>query len=580
MNVFLRKLRTLSRRESVVNTDMVHLYSPSTGKDHYVLLEDLLAAGGYPEWEADYDGGAGYDDGDRVTYGFRLWESLVNSNLSLPSEGSDWTEVSSTPATPTLINILAGSTDAGAQRITNLADPVSSQDADTKAARDAAITAALTGLKWKNSVRAATTGNITLSGAQTIDGISIVAGDRVLVKDQSTQTQNGIYLCASGAWTRATDSDSSADLTNAIVPVEEGTANADTTWRQTTDSVNLGSSNIVFAPFGGSSPDASETVKGIAELANQAESETATDATLGNRDHTRTLTARGWRWAWNATKALAQTITAEWTFNDIKLANQAGTGNCLGYLDSTGKFVRIVDFSFNSSTTELTLQGADDSASTYLLKLLNDSGNLVARFANGQVVELGGSTFVIEVGSGVTSGNARFRMNDNQAMGLIFEDSTASKEYISFRTTDGDERFNVRVKSRLDTLSGVAPIDSSQFSATANATNSSVTLIGSIPLSTDEELVHVEVDFIALSTTGAGGFQKIKAAIQRISGGTVQAFGASVSDTIQRTAGTFLFSVDADNTNKRINLNFTQNTSGGIAYLLVANARWTRIVEP
>lgn len=144
---------------------------------------------------------------------------------------------------------------------------------------DQKITDAITGLKWKDSVRAATTANITLSGAQTIDGISIIAGDRVLVKDQTTQTENGIYLCSSGSWPRTTDGDSSSDLTNAMVPVEEGTANADTTWRQTADGITLGSSNIVFANFTASIPDASESIKGIGEISTQAESDAGTNDT-------------------------------------------------------------------------------------------------------------------------------------------------------------------------------------------------------------------------------------------------------------------------------------------------------------
>lgn len=122
------------------------------------------------------------------------------------------------------------------------------------------------GLKWKQSVRVATTANITLSGTQTIDGVSVIVGNRVLVKNQITQTENGIYLCAAGAWTRATDANISAELENAIVPVEEGTSNADTTWRQTADSITLGSSNIIFVGFGAAIPDASSSVKGIAKL--------------------------------------------------------------------------------------------------------------------------------------------------------------------------------------------------------------------------------------------------------------------------------------------------------------------------
>lgn len=73
-------------------------------------------------------------------------------------------------------------------------------------------------------VRAATTANITLSGAQTIDGISVVAGDRVLVMNQTTNSANGIYVAAAGSWSRATDADTSAEIAGGIVRVQSGTA--------------------------------------------------------------------------------------------------------------------------------------------------------------------------------------------------------------------------------------------------------------------------------------------------------------------------------------------------------------------
>jgi hypothetical protein len=109
------------------------------------------------------------------------------------------------------------------------------------------------GLNWKSSVKAASTANLTLSGAQTIDGVSCVAGDRVLAKDQTTASQNGIYVVASGAWTRATDLDATAEFQNAVVSVDQGTVNGDTSWRQTTDNVVVGTSSVVWAPFNSSS---------------------------------------------------------------------------------------------------------------------------------------------------------------------------------------------------------------------------------------------------------------------------------------------------------------------------------------
>jgi len=135
------------------------------------------------------------------------------------------------------------------QKITNLATPTSDSDAATKAYVDASRS----GLDVKASCRVATTANITLSGTQTIDGISVIAGDRVLVKNQSTASQNGIYVVAAGSWSRATDVDADAEVTSGLFTfIEEGTANADSGWVLTTDgSITVGSSSLAFSQFSG-----------------------------------------------------------------------------------------------------------------------------------------------------------------------------------------------------------------------------------------------------------------------------------------------------------------------------------------
>lgn len=111
------------------------------------------------------------------------------------------------------------------------------------------LTAELNNHDYKDSCRVATTANLAaLSGLLTIDGVVLFAGDRVLVKDQVTGSQNGIYLAAIGAWSRAPDFDENTEVTpGAVVPVEAGSAQGDTLWRLTTDApITIGVTSLVF----------------------------------------------------------------------------------------------------------------------------------------------------------------------------------------------------------------------------------------------------------------------------------------------------------------------------------------------
>lgn len=132
---------------------------------------------------------------------------------------------------------------------------------DAHAANKGYVDAVARGLDWKPSVRAATGSNITLSGVQTIDGVSVAAGDRVLVKSQSAGADNGIYTVVSGgAWTRAADfsatggpGGASSATAGATVFVSEGTTYGNTSWTCTTDDpITLGTTPLSFSQIAGS----------------------------------------------------------------------------------------------------------------------------------------------------------------------------------------------------------------------------------------------------------------------------------------------------------------------------------------
>lgn len=150
-----------------------------------------------------------------------------------------------------------GSLDLNSQKIVNLANGTASGDAVNKGQLDGAVA----GVNWKGSVRAATTANGTLATAyengDTIDGVTLATGDRILLKNQTSGDENGVYTVnASGAPTRATDMDADAEILQAAVFVREGTTLADSGWVNTTNGpITIGTTATVWAQFtGGSAP--------------------------------------------------------------------------------------------------------------------------------------------------------------------------------------------------------------------------------------------------------------------------------------------------------------------------------------
>jgi len=176
-------------------------------------------------------------------------KTISGSNNTLSNIGNASLTNSSVTVGTTAIALGASSlTLGGLTSVAVTQDPVSALELATKQYVDAVAQ----GLDPKASCVAATTANITLSGTQTIDGVVLIAGDRCLVKDQTLSQDNGIYLVASGAWTRATDMDNWLEVPGAFTFIEQGTLYADTGWVCTSNAGGtLGTTPITWVQFAG-----------------------------------------------------------------------------------------------------------------------------------------------------------------------------------------------------------------------------------------------------------------------------------------------------------------------------------------
>jgi hypothetical protein len=144
---------------------------------------------------------------------------------------------------------------SGADLVNNQIHNVADASAATDAVTLQQLQAMVRGLSWKQEVRAASTANVTVTAPGTsIDGVTLAANDRVLLKNQTTATENGIYTfnTSATALTRATDAATGANLVNATAFVSEGTTNHDTAWVVTTDApITIGTTSLTWAQFGG-----------------------------------------------------------------------------------------------------------------------------------------------------------------------------------------------------------------------------------------------------------------------------------------------------------------------------------------
>ncbi|MEI9964363.1 MAG: hypothetical protein WDM92_06325 [Caulobacteraceae bacterium] len=163
----------------------------------------------------------------------------------------------------------------GVAGITGLPSPSADSDAATKAYVDSAVE----GLSWKAAARVSTQGNVDLaSPGTTIDGVTMSGGDRVLVRDQTDASENGIYIwsASASAMVRAADASTAAELEQAVITVEEGT-DAGASFRQSAVNFTLDTDDVVWEAFGTAAPSASEGTAGVIAIATQAETNAGTD---------------------------------------------------------------------------------------------------------------------------------------------------------------------------------------------------------------------------------------------------------------------------------------------------------------
>ncbi|MFA6290303.1 MAG: hypothetical protein WC637_00905 [Victivallales bacterium] len=352
-------------------------------------------------------------------------------------------------------------------------NPLSANDAVRKAYVDNLVN----GLSWKSAVRAASAGaDLTLSGTQTVDNVALVAGDRILVKDQGTASQNGIYVVDAGAWTRALDMDIAAEVKGAAVFVTDGLVNQGKAWAcNVSGAVTLGTTDIAFVQF--ASPGVYTAGSGLTLTGLEFKVD-VDDSTIGFSGNKLQLKAGGI----TASQIANNTITtAQIAANAIVLGTQTSgnyvatvAGNSIITATGSGAGAAVTLDLANASVTSAkiansTIVDANVSATaaiadTKLAQIATAgkvAGSAVQLNAAGGLENSTGLQVKLATGSGLTAGASGVRIticnktdasvpptvnndvNDTAApngigyaVGSIWVDTVAQKQYACVKSTD------------------------------------------------------------------------------------------------------------------------------------------------
>ena len=301
-----------------------------------------------------------------------------------------------------------GTISASSKRITSVDTPTQSTDAATKGYVDANSQ----GLDIKSSVRLATTVNITLSNTQTIDGVLLSVGNRVLVKAQTTGSQNGIYVVASGAWARSDDAVQDKITGGSFTFVEEGTEYADTGWVVSTNNpITVGTTAIVWTQF-----SSAGTVS-----VNVALSKTGNEINV--KFDTSTLAVSG-------TNELKVADSAAFVTPNIGAATGSSLNLSAGNLDA-GNITLGANGDITLSGTSSQISGANLVSATYLTGTLTTA-------AQPNITSVGTLASLTVTADITANGNIRISNTPGAANG-IFSDNYyyANGAAIDFQTAAG-----------------------------------------------------------------------------------------------------------------------------------------------
>ena len=284
--------------------------------------------------------------------------SLVNSSLTIGST-----------------NIALGGTSltlAGLTSVTLTQDPTTALQVATKQYVDNVAE----GLDVKASCVAATTADISLSGPQTIDGVSVIAGDRVLVKNQTNQAENGIYVAAGSTWSRSSDCDTWDSLRGAFTFIEKGTTYADTGWVCTVDAGGtLGVTAVTWSQFAGVGTYTAGTGLTLTGTTFSITNTAVVAASYGAADKTLTATVN----AQGQLTALADTAIA---ITNSQVSGSAASGansdiTSLSGLTGGISSPDFIQFDTTATNTDATGKLYYDDADMYQTLVFQMNGNVI-----------------------------------------------------------------------------------------------------------------------------------------------------------------------------------------------------------